>query len=684
MISYGILLDEYFSNEVILLLRIEDICQIAQIPVSDFSDEVLNLEVDYLTARYSYVRKGCAYFSYFIGDVQEKHARLAYEKGAKILFCTKQFFTSSGEKIPCIIVKTPRKHFYEIIRYLRNLHEIQVIGITGSVGKTTTKEMIAGVLATSFCILKNNSNANSPGAIADLVQKLNDQHQIYIQEIGAWEPKYVEGGSFMVNPNMAVITNIGYPHIDLYGSIENILYDKTSLIRALPDDGVAFLNYDDERLSSYKTNKKVISFGIKNTDADYVAQNVVYEDQIIRFTIHCKEGDFPAVINMVGEHNVLNALVAFAVGRHMKIEANTILEALNNYRSEGMRQNVLNIGGYNIYMDCYNSAPNSVLTSVHALSLMKPVEGCKKVGVIGDIPRLGNRSEEVHKDVGVKLVNEEIDLYLFFGKYARATYDVMKSAGKNVLHTESREQLNSWLKEMVNPGDFILFKAGHPMALAKTVDQVYGTSFHLNDGDVLLENSKVVHSIHYDGRWIDGVVEIRRPRFDKSSVEIPDVMEGTQVVRIGNAAFMNKGLKNLSTSKALKNIGVAAFSMCNNLTDIKFAEGLMVLEEKCFYQCGLLNNVVLPKGLIEIGSLAFGDCKALQKIYIPASVNHICKDAFTGCKDLTIYCSDDSYAKIFAMEQGYKVEVIENAEVFADFMSKSLMERGILWMKGKA
>lgn len=641
-------------------LTVGRICAIVGIDTAGIERSLLRKKISYYTARYTWVKKGCVYFSRYLGNVEEQEARWAYERGAVVLFCSKPFTTAEGKPMPCIVVPKPSEKFYELNRWVRKLYNIPTIGVTGSVGKTTTKEMLFEVLNAQYNTLKNVGNANTYAAIADTTQKLLPEHEVYIQEICAFSPRWVEGGSHMLAPNLCVITNIGYPHVDLYGSIENILHDKTSLIRDLPADGAAFLNYDDERLRTYQTDKKVISFGIHNQDADYVAKDICYGDGEIRFSIHCKEGEFPAVIYMVGEHNVLNALAAFAVGRHVGIPADTILKALAEYRSEGMRQNVLDVGGHNLYMDCYNSAPNSVLTSVHALSLMQPENNGKKVAVIGDIPRLGGESVAVHRDVGKKLVGEAIDLYLFFGPYAAETYAVMRDAGCNALHTESREQLNDWIREHVKRGDYVLFKAGHPMALAKTVDQVYGTSFHITDGDVLLDNSRDVSNLEYKARWIDEVVELRSPRMPAIHRMIPAYIADAPVGRIGNEAFSGgKTIQELTIPNTVYNIGYAAFYKCEKLHEIHFSDGLKVLERSAFNGCSGLKKVVLPETLLDIGTRAFAYCSRLQSVYIPESVGHISDDAFEGCKDLTICCAAGSYAHEYAQKHHLNIQMAE-------------------------
>lgn len=193
----------------------------------------------------------------------------------------------------------------------------------------------------------------------------------------------------MLNADACIVTNIGYPHVDLYGSIENILKDKMTIVENLREGGVAFLNYDDERIASYPVTKKVISFGIKNRSADYRAENIVNRDGTLSFDVVHGGRRVPVVLNMYGEHNVINALAAFAVGEWFEVPENQIVKALYDFKSEGIRQSVYDIGGYHLYVDCYNSAPNSMIGSIKTLCGMDYGTNSRRVVLFGDIPRLG-------------------------------------------------------------------------------------------------------------------------------------------------------------------------------------------------------------------------------------------------------------------------------------------------------
>ena len=650
-------LDSGLPFSAVRQLTLRKICAILRMDVPNAFKSFENEAVDYITARYTWVRKGCIYFSRFMGDWEEKEARIAYERGARVIFSSKLLYTQDGAALPCIVVKHPEYSFFCVNRWLRHLYPAKVLAITGSVGKTTTKEMLYHVVSNSFVTVKSNSNANSHSAISDMLQKLNQGHEVYIQEVGAWEPGYVKGGGYMLNPDACLITNVGYPHVDLYGSIENILKDKVSLAENLTENGVAFLNYDDERLKNVKVEKHIISFAVHNTEADYVASDIQYGRGVIDFVINGKGESVPARIYMHGEHNVMNALAAFAVGRWLGIPAESIVQSLENYRSEGMRQNLCDIGGYHLYMDCYNSAPNSIVGSIHIISTIQPENAGKRIVVFGDIPRLGKLSEEIHQKVGNELIGEPIDLYLFYGPYSKQTAQVLEAAGYEVRHTLDREQLNAWLREYAQRDDIILFKAGHPMGLAKTADQVFGTSFHLTDGDILLESSHLVHEGPFVARWIDGIVEIQKSRKHLGTLEIPEKLDATPVGRIGKEACKGLKIERLVLPDTVYNIGEAAFYQCSHLKNIDFRNGLKVIEQSAFSGCTALEEIMLPEGIIEIGERAFYHCSMLKRVQIPASIGHIAEDAFEECDKLQIICPSGSYAEKYAKSYGIACEL---------------------------
>lgn len=646
------------ANDQDKVITVKDICRITGIDTSDVSDALLGEKIKSLAVHYSWAEKDGAYFSRYLNENEGNSAIKAHKRGAKVLFTSKQYYDENGFPLPCIVVDDPSELYYKYYAWKKSQLKIPTLAITGSVGKTTTKEMIADVVSKKHKVTKNSGNANSHSAAGRIIDVLTPDVGFYIQEVGAFAPGWIEGGAKMLKPDMCVITNIGYPHVDLYGTIENIFNDKTSLIKYLPSDGVAFLNYDDERLRGIKSEKRIVSFAINN-DADYKAENIVNSEGSISFDLHCEEGVFPIEIHMHGEHNVLNALAAFAVGRYMNVPTDDIVKALYDYKSEGLRQNVQNVGGYYLYMDCYNSAPDSIMTSVEALCKMIPEDGCKRIAVLGDIPRLGDMAPQIHKDTGEKLKEiKGIDHFILYGPHSKTMYDVMKDGNTPVLYAENRDALDEAIREIANRGDYILFKAGHPTGLAKSVDRVFGTSFHITDGDVLLEDGRDVSNDDYRARWIDGVIEIRKAKKKEEIRHIPESFDGkTSVVRVGKESFSGGLMVEVFFPNTLYNIGYASFYKCKKLEKVHFGTGLKIIERSAFNGCTALTEIKLPEGTLEIGERAFRD-SGLKEILIPDSVGHIYEDAFDGCEDVTIQCHRGSYAESFAKGNGMKVKLL--------------------------
>lgn len=594
---------------------------------------------------------------------KESAARRAYANGAKFLFCSRQYLTNEGNPLPCIIVEDPRRLFISIMATLRNSYSsgTNVTAITGSVGKTTTKEMLTLVASSKFKTLFSRENANGFASIAKYMQQVNHNTEVYIQEAGAFFPGLVESEAYMLKPNSVVITNVGMPHIDLYGSVENILYDKLSLLRYMKPGGMAFLNYDDPMIRNCTPDCNVTWFSAENTNADFYAENIVFADEFMEFDISGKCSTTHIKLNTFGIHNIINSVAAFAYGYWMGIPEKDIAAALSSYKAVGLRQNLVNIGGYQLYVDCYNSAPNSVVGAVQTAIRIPVEDGNKRIIVFGDIPRMGAMAPKIHGDCGKQIAKYGIDLYLLYGPNMAYMAEELRRAGRNVLHTCSRDQLNLWLAQNMKLGDLILFKAGHPSHLAKTVDQVYGTSYHITDGDVILDSGRNFETERFTGKIVDGMAEIRSCKDASEEMKLPAYIQDRPLVRIGDDSFSrSRKLQRLVIPEGVTNIGVGAFYICTNLKSVVFPSTLKVLERSAFNYCVKLEDVTLPDSVIHIGRRAFYDCKSLRKIFISRNTTFIGSEAFTNCTHLTIYGFKGSFAEKYAADNGIPFNNIEN------------------------
>lgn len=327
-------------------VTIKSMCNLFNVDIPNILKEKENMELSRCVCKTFFVKKDSAFFCRgVLGNGQkasytdsENEARKAYKNGAICIVSTDQYYDTNGKELPCIIVKDPLNCFIELcIEYRKRLEAITV-AITGSVGKTTTKEMMYLVAKQKYKTFSSGPTSNDFATISQIIQTLNKDNEVYIQEIGGFSPGFVEKSSKIVQPDVGVVTNIGLNHIDLYGSKEGILKDKICVASTLKKDGVAFLNLDDELLQKVKLDCNVIWYSSFNPDADFYADNIKYESDGISFNIRYEKKAVPIKLKTYGKHNVINAVVAFAFGKYLNLDDGVIANALNEYEGKGIRQ----------------------------------------------------------------------------------------------------------------------------------------------------------------------------------------------------------------------------------------------------------------------------------------------------------------------------------------------------------
>lgn len=499
----------------------------------------------------------------------------------------------------------------------------------------------------------HHSMTNSRDGVLRTAQKLSDDTEVYLQEIGGAHPGYVEDSAKGFLPDACVITSINESHLDEYKTIEGILYDKASVERHLKKKGIAVLDLDNQYLRNLKVTHRVIWFSQDNEEADYHAENLQAKGNATEFDIVCKDGSrYPAKINILGDYNVKNALAAFAIGRWLDISPEKIVESMGKFKPSGIRQNLCTIGGYNILLDSFNSSFESLIGSVEALGRIKIDEGGRRVVVMGDIDRLGEKSQQIHWDLGEALAKCNFDILCCYGNDSHWTYENAKQHGvKNLHYFSEREELNQWLRDNITRNDVTLYKSGQlASALAKTVDGVYGTVFHYAAQRV----KRVPKDVgNYKFNFIGENLELNGYSGGETHITIPEEVEDRKLRRIGPNTFeRNRHLKSVYIPDSVANIGYAAFYVCNKLKEIHLPKGLLVIERSAFNYCKALEKVSIPQGTLHIDTRAFYDCSELEEIYIPDSVGYIGEEAFKNCKKLTIICESGSYAEEYAKENG--------------------------------
>lgn len=361
-------------------------------------------------------------------------------------------------------VTDTRKALLDIAAAYRERFDITIVGLTGSVGKTTTKEFISAVLETERNVIKTQGNFNNEIGLPFTMFGIRDEHEIGVIEMGMSNFGEISRLTACAKPDVAVITNIGESHIEYLGSREGILQAKSEIFEGLGKDGVAILNGDDDLLFGIKGTLpfKTIYYGIENAACDVVAGDIVTGNNGISFTVDGREYS----INLPGKHNVLNALCAIAVGNHYGLDYESIRRGLASYESVGIRQSITEKNGIKVITDCYNAAPKSVRAAIDVLTT---VASGRKIAVLGDMAELGEHSAKYHNEIGTYAAENGVDELVLIGKYAGDTGTGAK--GCNVHICEDNESIENYLNSVLTTGDTVLFKGSRVMRLEEVANK---------------------------------------------------------------------------------------------------------------------------------------------------------------------------------------------------------------------
>ncbi len=375
--------------------------------------------------------------------------------------------------VPVIYVKDTKKALLDFANYYRmSIEGLTVVGLTGSVGKTTTKEMVACVLAQNGETIKTEGNLNNEIGVPKTLFRLEKSTKNAVVEMGMDGPGQITVLSECARPDCAIITNVGVSHIENLGSREGILQAKLEILKGLKKGSTIFLNGDNDMLSTVKSDDfRIVFFGIENKNCHILAKNITEIGFSTTFTAVCGDVRQKITIPTVGIHNVYDALAAFAVGMEYKISPERIATGLAEYTPSGMRQNIKEAGAITVIEDCYNASPDSQKAGLN--SLCKIAKG-RKIAVLGDMLELGNYSETAHRNVGEYAAECDVDVLYTYGEQSRYMADSAKKSG--LLSVESFcdkiELINTLLCE-IKPGDTVLFKASRGMKLEEVIEKIY-------------------------------------------------------------------------------------------------------------------------------------------------------------------------------------------------------------------
>lgn len=372
-----------------------------------------------------------------------------------------------------ILVEDTITAMKRLARFYRNTLDIKVVGITGSVGKTSTKEMIASVLGTKFRVHKTQGNFNNGIGLPLTIFQIEKEHQVAVLEMGISEFGEMHELADMAQPDIMVITNIGLCHLENLKTRDGILKAKTESFAHLKPDGVVILNGDDDKLSTVEqvAGRKPVFYGIKgrNLCETSVCADAVTEHGLEGMTaeFHTPQGDMEVFIPIPGEHNVYNALAATCVAEQLGLSMDEIKCGIAAASTISGRTNLIHTKGMTVIDDCYNANPVSMKASLDVLSKA----GGRKIAVLGDMGELGEDEKKLHYEVGTYAGTLPIDLLFCVGTLSGKLAEGAKKQNPalTVKHYATREEMTEELLATVKEGDAVLIKASHFMEFPKVV-----------------------------------------------------------------------------------------------------------------------------------------------------------------------------------------------------------------------
>jgi len=391
----------------------------------------------------------------------------AFKKGADSAIVSRSVPLLRPElKKRLIRVKDTRAALGEIAKFHRSKFNIPVIAITGSNGKTTTKDMLSFVLAAKYTVLKSKASRNNLLGLGLTLLGLEKKHRIAVVEMGMNHPGEIDRLCKIAMPTAGIITNIAPAHLEFLGTTKNIFRAKSELLNNLPRGGVAVLNKDDRYLSGVgRLNARKIYFGVEKK-CRFRAKGIFRRDESWFFSLE-KEGSFK--VALLGRHNIYNALASIALSGQFGMAYPDIKERLGLYSAAPrMRLEVKNIHGTEILDDTYNSNPASMRCAIDALAA-HDTKG-RKIVVAGDMAELGKNEEAMHESVGTKIAGSSCDILVTLGNLSQF---IGKGAKKNGMagsyHAKSHTDAAKFLKAVTRPGDAILVKGSRAMRMEKII-----------------------------------------------------------------------------------------------------------------------------------------------------------------------------------------------------------------------
>jgi UDP-N-acetylmuramoyl-tripeptide--D-alanyl-D-alanine ligase len=395
------------------------------------------------------------------------YVQQALEKGAAAAVVRHDQVGRYASKTQLLAVEDTLVALQTLATAVRRLWGKPLIAVTGSAGKTTTKEAVAHVLSARFRVLKSEGNFNNHFGLPLMLLKLEPEHDLAVIEMGMSHSGEIRALAKIAQPEIGVVTNVAAVHLEFFDSLAGIARAKYELVESLPANGTAVLNADDEYVSQFGRGfqGKVVLYGMRAT-AEVRAEKIQSKGtEGTEFDVVVKGVREPARLALVGEHNVRNALAAVAVGVERGLEPSEAIRALSTLEPADKRGQVQQVGNITLIDDCYNSNPKALAAMVDALATMAAV---RRIVVAGEMLELGRSGEQLHRQAGKHIAEKGIDVLVGVGGLAESMVEAAK--GIHAEFIRSAEEAGEWLAREARDGDVILLKASRGVKLEKALE----------------------------------------------------------------------------------------------------------------------------------------------------------------------------------------------------------------------
>ena len=388
----------------------------------------------------------------------------AFQTGAQAIISEKD--VNYEDKI-VIKVKDTHQALKDMASYLRNHRSVKVVGVTGSVGKTSTRDMVYSVVKQKYKTLKTEGNYNNEIGLPLTILRYHDE-EVLVLEMGMNHLQEMSRLSMIARPDIACITNVGTAHIGELGSRENILKAKLEIINGMKEGSTLIINQDNDMLQTVELpHLNVVRVG-KGKEASIQASHIVLEETKSSFEVEYQVKKEIIEVPVQGEHNISNALIAIAVGIELNISLEDIKKGIQEFKLTKNRMDILEKNHKTIIDGTYNASVDSMKSSIDVLANYKK----RKVAILADMLELGDYSQQLHEKVGSYVASKGIDILVCVGKEAKYIYQKARESMKDVYYFESNQEVIARLDELLKEDDVILVKGSHSMNLKEVVEKI--------------------------------------------------------------------------------------------------------------------------------------------------------------------------------------------------------------------